>query len=193
MNVLVLYAHPVDNSFCAAIHRSVLSELHACGHSVDNCDLNLERFNPVMSAQDRIDYHSYPTNIANVQRYVDRLLQADAIVIVTPIWNFGFPAILKGYFDKVWAPGVVFDLAEGDIRYTLDRLKTVVTIATYGATPLRAFLAGDPPRKFGTRVMRAYVGMSGRIRYLAHYAMDKSTPLSRTRFIEKANKVIRSL
>jgi NAD(P)H dehydrogenase (quinone) len=41
-----------------------------------------------------------------VQGYVDRVLAAQALVLVFPVWNFGFPAILKGFFDRVFLPGV---------------------------------------------------------------------------------------
>ena len=30
-------------------------------------------------------------------------------ILVFPQWWFNFPAILKGFFDRVFAPGVAFD------------------------------------------------------------------------------------
>ena len=80
------------------------------GHEVDDCDLNVEGFDPVMSRQDRIDYHDAAVNRARVAPYVDRLLAAEALVFVFPVWNYGFPAILKGFVDKVFLPGVSFEL-----------------------------------------------------------------------------------
>ena len=38
--------------------------------------------------------------------YADRLLAAEALVLIYPVWNEGFPAILKGFFDRVLIPGV---------------------------------------------------------------------------------------
>lgn len=193
MNVLVLFAHPVRDSYCAALHRTVVEELTAAGHQVDDCDLYAEGFDPVMSEQDRLDYHSYPKNIEKVAGHVERLRRAEALVIVAPVWNFGYPAILKGYFDKVWAPGVNFEIRDGKLSFTLTRLKTILTVATFGATPLRAFLAGNPPKKFATRALRANIGVSGKCRFLAHYAMDQSTPQTRAAFIEKVKKAMRGI
>ncbi len=34
MRILVLYAHPVETSFNAALHRCILEELRAAGHDV---------------------------------------------------------------------------------------------------------------------------------------------------------------
>ncbi len=42
--------------------------------------------------------------------YVDALQRADALVFCFPTWWLGMPAILKGYFDRVWRPGVAFDV-----------------------------------------------------------------------------------
>src|SRR5579871_6536741 len=112
MRVLVLYAHPVETSFVSALHGEVVAALRARGHDVDDCDLNIEGFDPVMSRQDRIDYHNPAVNRSRVAPYVDRLLAAEALVFVFPVWNYGFPAILKGFVDKVFLPGVSFDLKE---------------------------------------------------------------------------------
>ena len=48
-------------------------------------------------------------NRRRVAPYVDRLLKADALVFSFPVWNMGFPAILKGFVDKVFLPGVSFN------------------------------------------------------------------------------------
>jgi NAD(P)H dehydrogenase (quinone) len=117
LRILVLFAHPVETSFAAALHTKVVEVLRAKGHEVDDCDLNAEAFDPVMSRQDRIDYHNVAVNRRKVAPYVDRLLAAEAIVFSFPVWNMGFPAILKGFVDKVFLPGVSFSLSE-DGSYT---------------------------------------------------------------------------
>ena len=57
MRVLVLYCHPLGNSFNAALHRAALQALADAGHEVDDCDLYAEGFDPVLSPQERSDYH----------------------------------------------------------------------------------------------------------------------------------------
>jgi NAD(P)H dehydrogenase (quinone) len=105
MRVLVLYCHPVEESFNGAVHAAALRGLRAARHEVDDCDLYAEGFNPVMSRAERVGYHEIPENRVPVAPYVARLLAAEALVIVSPVWNFGFPAMLKGFFDRVFLPG----------------------------------------------------------------------------------------
>jgi NAD(P)H dehydrogenase (quinone) len=78
------------------------------GHEIDDCDLYAEGFNAVMSEQERKQYHDVGLNRAPVSAYADRLLEAEALILVYPVWNEGFPAILKGFFDRVFIPGVSF-------------------------------------------------------------------------------------
>ncbi len=57
MRVLVLFAHPVETSYQAALHRTVVTALGESGHEVDDCDLYAEGFDPVLSRAERLDYH----------------------------------------------------------------------------------------------------------------------------------------
>src|SRR4051794_33508837 len=104
VRVLYVYCHPLDDSFHAAIRREALAGLQQAGHTVDLLDLYGEGFNPILSAQQRRDYHDPTRNRANNQIYVDRLMAANALVIQFPTWSFGPPAMLKGWFDRMFGP-----------------------------------------------------------------------------------------
>ena len=62
MRVLVIYSHPVETSYSAAVHAQVVGSLRAAGHEVDDCDLYAEDFNPVLSRAERLGYHDVPSN-----------------------------------------------------------------------------------------------------------------------------------
>lgn len=190
MRVLVLHSHPLDESYGRALYRLTCESLHTAGHEVDGCNLYEEGFDPVLSARDRAIYHDHPDNTALVKPYVDRLLAAEALVIVTPVWNFGFPAMLKGYFDRVWLPGVSFSLQDGKLTPTLRHIRKLAAVMTYGATPLRAFLAGNPPKRIVKRVIRAQIKIGAPVKYLAHYDMNNCTTESRAAFMEKVRGVM---
>ena len=184
MRVLVLFSHPVETSYGAALHRQVVESLTKAGHDVDDCDLYAENFQPVLTREERIGYHDYPENTAPVASYVERLQKAEALVIVTPIWNFGYPAMLKGYFDRVWLPGVSFALEDGKLTPTLRHIKKAAAVFTYGSTPMRAFLAGNPPKKMIKRVLRAQIKLGAPVRFMAHYDMNNCTEETRARFLD---------
>ena len=188
MKVLVLHSHPVEESYGAALHRKTIESLKSAGHEVDNCNLYAEGFDPVLSRRDRMIYHDYPDNTEAVKSYVERLARAEALVIVTPVWNFGFPAILKGYFDRVWLPGVSFELVDGKVRSKLQHIRKLGAVLTYGADPFRAFVAGNPPKKIVKRVLRAQIKPFAPVVFLAHYDMNRSTDISRSRFLTKVGQ-----
>ena len=188
MRVLVVYAHPLETSFTAAIHRRVVSALESAGHEVDDCDLYAEGFDPCLSREERINYQNFPHNIAPVAREVARLRAAEALVLCFPVWNYGFPAILKGYIDRVFLPGVSFDLTEHGVVPRLRDIRRLVAVTTYGGSRLRAVLVGDPPRKLVTRMLRALVTGWSPVSYLALYDMDLSTPAVRERFLSRVTR-----
>lgn len=187
MRVLVLYAHPVETSFQAAVHRTVVKALERAGHQVDDCDLYAEGFDPVLSRQERVDYHDLAINRRNVDPYVERVLQADALVLVYPVWNFGFPAILKGFFDRVFLPGVSFRMEGGKAVNNLQNIRKLAAIATYGGARWRAWLVGDPPRKSVRRVLRAQIRPLASVPYLTHYDMNRSTEATRSAFLKRVS------
>ena len=132
--MLVIYCHPVTESFAAAAHQTVLRTLDQAGHEVTDVDLYAENFDPAMRRQERLDYDNTARNERLVKRDHDQLAAAEAIVLVYPAWWYGMPAMLKGWFDRVWLPGVAFDVTpEGTVlTERLHRIRRIVVVTTYG-------------------------------------------------------------
>lgn len=190
MRVLVLHAHPVKESFNGALYREVCARLAAAGHEVDACDLYAEGFDPVLTRAERLDYHDLSKNAANVDTHVERLMKAEALVLSHPVWNFGMPAILKGYLDRVFLPGVSFKIVDGRVKPNLQHIRKVAVVTTYGADPLRAFLAGDPPKRFAKRTLRYLVKPGAAFSYLALYDMNRVSEEKRRRFLSRAGELM---
>ena len=189
---LVLFAHPCPESFSAALHTTVVDTLTARGWSVDDCDLNAEGFSPVLTEAERRAYHDEDLNTAPVQSYVDRLLAAEALIMVFPVWNFGYPAILKGFLDRVFLPGVSFKLVDGKVRPNLTHIRKLAAVTTYGGTRARAFMAGDPPRKSVRRAVW-HVCRPDKMRYLALYDMNRATDPQRNAFLTRVGQEMEHL
>ena len=102
-----------------------------------------------------------------------------------PVWNYGFPAILKGFFDRVFLPGVSFRMVDGKATPSLHNIRKVAAVTTYGGSWFRATLMGNPPKKLVSRMLRLTVKPGASVTYLAHYSMNLSTPESRERFMAK--------
>ena len=134
----------------------------------------------------RRDYHDLTKNRAGIEGYVERLHAAEALVVQFPTWCFGFPAMLKGFFDRIFGPGITFDLSDpANVKPMLQHIRHVVGISTYGRDRLRAFLVGNPPKKMITRYLRWFVAKNARIRYLALYHMNIATEAQRKGFIAR--------
>jgi len=186
MHILVIYCHPVETSFHAALHQEVLRNLKAAGHTVDDCDLYAERFDPVMSREERLAYHQVPSNQLPLAPYVERLRKAEAIVFCFPTWCFGLPAMLKGYFDRLFMPGVAFDLSDpADVKPMLTHIRRVSAVVTYGRPRWMAWYMGDPPRKIITRYVRRLTGNRARVDYHAYYHMNVATEPRLVRFMRQ--------
>ena len=187
MKALVLFAHPCEESFGAALHRRVVDSLIDRGWDVDDCDLYAENFQPVLTTEERRAYHDEPDNCGPVQPYVDRLRAAEALIFSFPVWNFGYPAILKGFLDRVFLPGVSFKIVDGKVAPNLSNIKKLAAVTTYGGSRMRALGAGDPPRKHFTRAVW-HVTRPEKMRYLALYDMNRATDAKRAAFLAKVGQ-----
>ena len=189
MRVMVVYAHPVETSFNAAIYATVTETLKQRGHEIDACDLYAENFPAIMSRADRLLYHEIPANRALARPWIERLEAAEALVMVFPTWVFAPPAILKGFCEKVFVPGFAFELVDGKVRGAMRHLKRVGGVSTYGGTRVRALLAGDPPRKLLTRILRAYVGPNVPVSFMGCYDMNRIDEARGRAFLDKVRAV----
>jgi NAD(P)H dehydrogenase (quinone) len=135
MRCLVVKAHPLSESLCSSMTLRVVEMLQAEGHEVTLEDLYAEKFDAAMTAAERASYYEGQYSTQAVSDQVEHLLSAEAIVLVFPTWWFSYPAILKGWFDRVWAPGVAYDHSPGygPIKPTLHNLREMVVITSLGA------------------------------------------------------------
>lgn len=197
MKVHVVHAHPVETSYNRALFDTVVSALESKGHVVDALNLYDEDFRAVMSRDERLGYHDVPGNLTALTKpYVDRIMATEAMIFVHPVWNYGYPAIMKGYFDRIFLPGVAFVLEGGDgadkgtLKPNLKHIRKVAFVTTYGGDRLRTMLMGDPPRRLARRWAWATFSTLMPPKYLALYDMNNATPERLTGFIGKVRSAM---
>ncbi|NHJ48207.1 MAG: NAD(P)H-dependent oxidoreductase [Asgard group archaeon] len=132
MNVLVIYAHPNENSFCSAIKNKLLSGLEKNINSVRIHDLYYSDFNPILTKKELIDYPKALSENEQVQKHQHDIKWADIICLIYPVWWYGPPAILKGYIDRVITEGFAYDYIDNQAIPKLTD-KRMILIQTFDA------------------------------------------------------------
>ena len=99
MRCLVVYCHPVPESFGAALRDTAVAALSDRGCDVRLTDLYAEGFDPVLGADERRAMDRAPTDPA-LAPHIENLRWAQAILFVYPTWWYGLPAMLKGWLDR---------------------------------------------------------------------------------------------
>lgn len=196
MQVLVVLAHPLKESFAASVARTVVATLEDKGHTVDLLDLYAEDFDPRLSAAERSSYMTGNYDLSAMQPYAERLKAADGLILVFPQWWFNLPAILKGFIDRVFVPGAAFDYAADGIRLEprLDRLKHFWVFSTTGSPWwVVKFYMGDPVRRQLKRGIAAFCGKKVDFRMTCLHNMDDTTQASREQFLAKARSQVATL
>lgn len=196
MRVLVIYAHPLANSLASALHQAIVDTLRRGGHDVDDCDLYAEHFDPVLSAAERRSYNTPAPDLSAVADHVHRLRAAEALVLCFPTWWYGMPAILKGYFDRVWANTVAFHLPEdgGAIRPALNNIKKMWVVTTYGSPWwLIRLVLRDPVRRVILGGLARLCGRALNARLLALYGVDAATPDRTRAFLRRVERELERL
>lgn len=146
MNILVIVAHPRPESFNNAIAATTVQALQDSGHVAIVRDLYEEGFDPILTA-DELPKAAHLDAI--MEEHCSDLSTADGIVIIHPNWWGQPPAILKGWVDRVFRPGVAYEFIDGDsgegVPVGLLRTKTAVVFNTSN-TPEKRELEefGDP-------------------------------------------------
>lgn len=144
MKSLIIYAHPWDGSFNYHVLETVKEKLVNSGREIDVIDLNKDNFNPVMTASDLKVFSEGKYADPLAENYVERLINADELVLIFPIWWYGEPAILKGFYDKVLLKGQVYEDNPDNSLKGLLKSKRATIITTANIDKKIFSYLGDP-------------------------------------------------
>jgi NAD(P)H dehydrogenase (quinone) len=188
MRLLFVHAHPVPESFNTALLAAALETARVQGHDVRLIDLHGEGFNPVMSAEERRGYTEDVPIPADLVQHVEALQWAEGLILVYPTWWYAQPAILKGWMDRVWRPGIAFTLHEEGqrLRPALANIRLIGVITTFGSPWwFWTFLMGAPGRKIILRGLRFCTHARTRTFWLGLHAIEEQADLARRRYIDR--------
>lgn len=194
MRTLVVHCHPDPQSFNAALFRAACAAVQKAGHELRSIDLYAEGFNPVLDLEERRAYlGDTGLIVGRVQAHVDALRWAEHLVFVYPTWFYGPPAMLKGWLERVWLPGVAFQPPKAKGRMAQPGLQHVrrMTVVTHGGSPWWWLkVMGDPGRRLFTRGLRALFARDCRTVWLQLHNMNNVTRPECEAFLAKVSRVL---
>merc|ERR1719277_1523735 len=168
--ILLVHAHPREDSFSRALAGAVESGAAAGGHELRSWSLYADGFQPALTASERGAYFDGLASAnasPEVRAALGDLRWCDSVVFVYPTWWFNLPAMLKGWLDRTLLPGPggAWDFPPPggtSLVPQLDNVKRMAGVSTYGATKPIAFLAGDNGRNcLATAIRHGVFGTQG--------------------------------
>lgn len=196
MNCLVVLSHPLPESLNRHFADIAMRELAAAGHKVTLLDLYQSEFDPRLTPAERGSYYAEHFDAAALGRHAAALHEAEVLVLVFPTWWFGLPAMLKGWVDRVFAPGIAFDHGSdfGPIKPLLYKLRHVVAITTLGSPWwVDRLVMRRPVRRILKWGLFKACAPKASFAMLPFYAAEKPQPARVTRFADAIRRQLRKI
>lgn len=132
MNVMIIYDHPWNGSYCSSILQYIINGLDKANHNYDLLDLHREGFDPIMREKDLSLYSNGKYSDPKVGEYQKRIEKANHLIFIFPVWWEVMPAYLKGFCDKVFLHHWAYEKTKLFPKGKLTFIKGATVITTMG-------------------------------------------------------------
>ena len=192
-HALVVVCHPREDSFTHAALARVLAGLGTA--EVRVTDLYAEGFRAEMSADERRTHQDDPAGKTEIASHAADLAWCDTLILVYPTWWSGQPAMLKGWFDRVWVQGVAWTLPPGAnrLRGLLTNIRRLVVVTSHGSSKLVNAIEGEAGKRTVSRGLRVLCHRWARTTWIALYSIDRRSAAERERFLERVERRVARL
>ena len=149
MHILLVFCHPAPESFQRTIQERLAERLQQQGHVVRTLDLYADGFDPVLDVEGWRAHRRNEAYPGGPSAHIEALRKSGGLIFVYPTWWYGLPAMLKGWLDRVWQPGVAFDIEGGAFKtHALEGVKRFAVVTTHGSPGwFIERVVGDPVRR----------------------------------------------
>ena len=191
---LVVLAHPDPRSFNHALARAVRDGFEVAGATCELRDLHAEGFDPVLGADEA---RGRPSPDPRVVAHVGALRAADVLAVVHPNCWGAPPAMMKGWMDRVFAPGAAYAFVkgtdQGDAPVGLLRTRAALVVNTSNTPAAREAEAfGDPLDRIWRDCLLGYCGVA-RVERVVLRVVATSTPGERAAWLDQVRQTAASL
>jgi len=185
-NILVINAHPDKESLCAELASTYQNGAESTGAQCKLVHLIDLKFDPIL----RHGYRQETPLEADLVDVQQDLFAADHLVLVYPNWWGTYPALLKGFIDRVFLPGFAFKIKEKSIFW--DKLLSDKTARLMVTMDTPAWYYSLIYKQPGHRSMKkGILEFSGikPVKITSFSPVKSATPQQRTKWLAKANKL----
>jgi NAD(P)H dehydrogenase (quinone) len=207
VKVLIVLDHPytiasADNvphrrSFSAAVAVAAIRGARSAGHEVDLIDLAADGFQPAMTRDDLVAWRQGRVVDPLVLGYQRRLMAADHLALVFPVWWEAMPAATKGFLDRVLTKGVMYEELPGAKGNPFRNLMTSlggVSVLSVMTTPDKAYRwwYRDPLTKILFKGTFAKIGVKN-LRWTNYDSVTGKSPEQREAMLRRTERAFASL
>ncbi len=184
--ILMILGTPKSDSFCHALAEAYCQGARGEGHVVRQLKLGEIHFDPIL--RDGFSQgQALEPDLLEAQRQIH---WAEHLVFVYPVWWGGVPALLKGFFDRVFLPGFAFKYRNRSQLW--DKLlsgRTADLLVTLDTPPWYfRWIYGAPAHRQMTRTILGFSGI--KTRRLAEFApVRPSTEEQRQGWLRRAERL----
>ena len=132
MRILYVNGHPDANSFHSLIQRRYVNALKGTSHELRVLELGSQHFDPVL----RFGYHRHMPEDEEITSAQESLKWADHVVFAFPVWWGDAPALMKGWIERVFAPGFAYQFHGASIEHLLPGTTADIIATQRGVRPL---------------------------------------------------------
>ena len=184
--ILIINGHPDKESLCHALTDAYLKGAQSNSQiEVRRIDLIDLKFDPILRYGYRVPYELEP----DLKQAQQDILWADHLVWVYPLWWGTFPALLKGFLDRVFLPGFAFKYHKNDPFW--DKLlkgrtaRVIVTMDTPGLFYRIMYSSA------GHKIMnRQVLGFSGvKVKFTTFSPIRNSKPEQHQKWLAKVEQL----
>lgn len=180
--VLIINGHPNKHSFNYALAEAYKNGIQKTKANLSQINIGELNFDPNL----KYGYQQRTELEPDLKVAIDKIKNADHIVWVFPMWWYGFPALMKGFVDRIFLPGITFEPVEG---------KALPKKLLKGKTA-RIIITADSPKWYDSLFMKSpainqfkkgtlnFCGINPvKVTYIA--PIKNSTPAFRSKWLKK--------
>ncbi len=157
---LIIYAHPNHDGHNGFLLKTLKEKLKTKNIDFDILDLYQQDYSPVLKGNEL--YTAEHRDVAAETKIVqEKIKTADRLIFIYPTWWQNMPAILKGFFDRVFISNFAYVYKNG-IPFGLLKNKRAAVFTTTSGPAFFFYLIGKPSLRLVTRYVLLFCGIKSK-------------------------------